>query len=197
MSAPVITLIHAASLVAVPWKNGGGVTREIAAEPQGAPLDAFTWRISVANVSAPGAFSTFAGIDRTLVLIDGEGMRLHEASGKTHVLAAPLDMTAFAGETPIDATLDNGPTRDFNVMVRRGRARASVQAHRGPASLALANGVTLLHCVRGELHITPGDAAAVTLGPGDTLRLDASRALACQVVAQGAEWLAVHIDITQ
>ncbi|EGD04024.1 hypothetical protein B1M_13530, partial [Burkholderia sp. TJI49] len=61
--APVTAaLTRAADLVASPWKNGGGVTREIAAFPPGAALDAFAWRVSVADVGAAGPFSRFDGI---------------------------------------------------------------------------------------------------------------------------------------
>ena len=52
--ALLMKLIRGASLVPKPWKNGGGVTREIDAEPNGAALDAFTWRLSIANVDDPG-----------------------------------------------------------------------------------------------------------------------------------------------
>jgi len=92
------TLIRGASLAPRAWKNGGGVTREITAGPADAALDAFAWRLSIANVDAPGAFSTFAGIDRTLVLLDGAGMRLNEAGGRVHVLDAPLSMASFAAK---------------------------------------------------------------------------------------------------
>ena len=52
------TLIRGADLVASPWKTGGGVTREVAAYPLGAALDAFVWRVSVADVAQAGPFST-------------------------------------------------------------------------------------------------------------------------------------------
>ncbi|MEC4600651.1 HutD family protein, partial [Burkholderia vietnamiensis] len=56
---PAVATIRGAALVASPWKNGGGVTREIAAYPPGAALDAFAWRVSVADVGAGGPFSRF------------------------------------------------------------------------------------------------------------------------------------------
>lgn len=46
-SARGVTLIRGAELVAVPWKNGGGLTREVAAFPADAGLDTFVWRVSV------------------------------------------------------------------------------------------------------------------------------------------------------
>ena len=44
----------------MPWKNGAGVTREVAAWPPEARLDDFGWRVSMARVERDGPFSTFA-----------------------------------------------------------------------------------------------------------------------------------------
>ena len=66
--------------------------------PPGAALDAFAWRVSVADVGTAGPFSRFDGIDRTLVLLSGAGMTLAEAGGARHVLDAPLARADFAGK---------------------------------------------------------------------------------------------------
>ena len=41
--------------VARPWKNGGGTTREVAVSPEGAGLDDFAWRISLAALLGAAA----------------------------------------------------------------------------------------------------------------------------------------------
>ena len=69
------------------WKNGGGVTREIVASPEGAPLDAFDWRVSLADVSADGPFSSFPGVDRTLTVVEGAGMDLM-VGGEHHIVGS-------------------------------------------------------------------------------------------------------------
>ena len=46
---------------ASPWKNGGGVTREIAKGAAAGPDDDWGWRISIAEVERDGPFSTFPG----------------------------------------------------------------------------------------------------------------------------------------
>ena len=109
----------------MPWKNGGGHTMEIAAEPQGAGVASFVWRVSVADIAQDGPFSAFPGIDRTLVLLSGHGMRLATA-GDTMELHAPYEPVVFAGEAPIECVLTQGPTRDFNLMVRRDVASGMV-----------------------------------------------------------------------
>ena len=190
------TLIRGADLVAAPWKNGGGVTREVAAFPVGAGLDAFVWRVSVADVAQPGPFSRFAGIDRTLVLLSGAGMLLDEADGRTHALTRPLDIARFEGETSIDARLVDGATRDFNLMVRRGAAIGEVAVLRDGASLQLSADVVLLFCAEGSVDITLADRANETLSANDTLRIDRAQSLPCAVKGAGA-LLAVSIRYTE
>ena len=112
-------LIPFAGLSPTPWKNGGGITTEIAIGPPGAGLQHFAWRISLATISHNGPFSRFAGVDRTLALIDGPGFTL-DIDGERHLLLDIDDGTiAFAGEATVTATIDGAPTTDFNVMTRR------------------------------------------------------------------------------
>jgi environmental stress-induced protein Ves len=139
-------------LKAVPWKNGGGATREIAASPQGAAFDAFDWRVSVADVSQAGAFSVFEGIDRVLTLIEGAEMVLIDSAGPRHVLAR-WDSLAFAGEASITAELPHGPTRDFNLMLRRDRVSGSVVVRREAEQLKVAQGGVVLVCALGEFAV--------------------------------------------
>jgi uncharacterized protein len=170
-----ITLLRGAALVASPWKNGGGVTREIAVAPMtshaGASLDTFAWRVSVADVAQAGAFSRFEGVDRTLVLLEGAGMLLDEA-GRTHALIQPLDVAHFEGETAIDARLVNGATRDFNLMVRRGAARGTLEVWRGGQQCSMRAQTVLLYCAQGEQEVRIDPDRHVRLQAGDTLRID-------------------------
>ena len=69
-------LIAFSHLVATPWKNGGGVTRQIAIDPPGSGLDDFGWRLSTAEVAQDGPFSRFDGVDRQLHILAGEGLDL-------------------------------------------------------------------------------------------------------------------------
>jgi environmental stress-induced protein Ves len=199
-SGASLTLIRGADLVAAPWKNGGGVTREVAAFPEGAGLDAFVWRVSVADVAQAGPFSRFAGIDRTLVLLSGAGMLLDEVDGArgstTHALTQALDMARFTGEAQIDARLVDGATRDFNLMVRRNAAQGEVEVWRGVTQRTLSADAVLLHCAEGPVSVTPGDARALSLATGDTLRIDTPNALSCTVEGAGA-LLAISIRYTQ
>jgi uncharacterized protein len=120
----------------MPWKNGGGHTFEIAVHPLGAGMAEFVWRVSVADVAQDGPFSRFSGVDRTLVLLAGNGVRL-EGTGDPLDLRAPYEPVTFTGEAEIDCVLTNGPVRDFNLMVRRDAASGEVIVVReGPMAIA-------------------------------------------------------------
>ena len=158
-----------ADIAPTPWKNGGGATREIACWPAGTGLDSFDWRFSVATIAADGAFSVFAGIDRSITLLSGDGVLLHGEHG-THRLDQPLVPFAFAGETPIRATLLGGASEDFNVMTRRGRCRADVKVWRyavdGPSTPPHA---ALLLAVQGDWRCAVAGDAPTLLTPGSGL----------------------------
>jgi len=132
------------TLPAEPWKNGGGLTRTLAVHPPGATLTDFLWRISLAEVATSGPFSSFPGIDRTIILWRGHGMGLESAHQSTHYLNQPLQPYTFPGELPIQATLLDGPTTDLNLMLRRGSFTASLLRHNAPTELPPADDLFLL-----------------------------------------------------
>ena len=144
-----MTIIPFAELKAVPWKNGLGITREIVVEPPGATMDDFLWRVSIADVDTASPFSAFPGIDRTIVLLEGDGFTMTLDGEREHALTTPCEPFAFAGEAQVDVTLAGGATRDFNLMVRRGKARGKVDVVQGPATVD-ATDVALLHVVKGN-----------------------------------------------
>ena len=142
-----------ASLPAAPWKNGGGVTREIVCSPPGAGMDGFDWRVSIATIDKAGPFSAFAGVDRVIMLLDGAGVRLRSDDGLIdHRLEAPHAPFAFGGDVALDCELLGGTSTDFNVMSRRGRLRADVQVVRESGDIAPADRGLLLS-LRGRWRL--------------------------------------------
>jgi len=128
----VITRLPASQRVAVPWKNGGGVTREIAVYPEGASMDDFLWRVSMAEVSEAGAFSRFDRIDRHLTVLEGQ-LRL-ELPDRQYTLF-PRESLAFEGDTPVMGTPLTTHVLDLNIMTRHGHFSAEVTQITGPAEI--------------------------------------------------------------
>jgi len=144
-------LIQYASLRPAPWKNGGGTTTEIAVAPSGAGLDEFDWRISLATITQSGPFSSFPGIDRSLALVDGDGVLL-DFGDERFVLSPSEPLIEFAGEDAVHATVTGALTTDFNVMTRRGRCRHRLEplVVRGSEALKRRSATTLLFLAEGE-----------------------------------------------
>lgn len=143
----------------MPWKNGGGDTREIMASPSGATLDSLDWRVSLATVASDGPFSVFNGIQRTLCVIRGAGIRLQVGSDPIATLLEDSAPYSFDGEAMTSATLIDGPIVDLNVMSRRGHWRHAVKRLTGKDSLQLevnANAV-FVFCQRGKITCIAGD----------------------------------------
>ncbi|EIY5104984.1 HutD family protein [Klebsiella quasipneumoniae] len=119
----MITYFDYATLPVTPWKNGAGATREIIAVPS---VDApFLWRASIATLQADGPFSPFPGVDRTIVLLAGQPLRLRGEEIE-HPLALWQPWT-FPGEWELSSVGIVEPGLDFNVMTQRGRASAKVE----------------------------------------------------------------------
>lgn len=153
-------VLRAADSVVMPWRNGGGITREYIAHPS---TDDFEWRLSVADVSSSGPFSTFTGFDRILVLLACNGMTLAFAGGRQVALTRALDLHRFAGDDPVRADLVDGPTTDLNLIWRRDLWSAEVRLERTPISTT-GPARTLAFVVEGDLS-----AGTTVLGPGDLL----------------------------
>lgn len=142
-----------------PWKNGAGLTREIAFG--GASSADFDWRLSVAEVERDAPFSAFPGVDRCIVLLRGDGMRLRSGDGRVDQrLSEPLAPFGFSGDVALEATLAGGPSCDFNVMTRRGVFRSHVSSHRDAAELR-GGDVTLLLCSAGEWSVAADSAGTL------------------------------------
>lgn len=168
-----LQLIRAKDLKPIPWKNGGGTTREIALEPPDATFDNFLWRISIADVGQAGPFSTFDGVDRIIVVTQDATMVLTSLSpGMAHTLL-PGEPFRFSGEILIHAELPDGPTQDFNLMWRRDSTQGQMTVRRSAACLGLNAGSAVLHCTKGSYQVSLpcNPAANYLLQQGDTLRL--------------------------
>ena len=119
MSVQLIDLFRQAP---EPWRNGGGQTRELLRRPAAGTADANDWalRISVADIDRDGDFSAFPGVQRWFAVLEGAGVVLRLPAGDQRLVpgSPPLQ---FDGAQAPGCRLIDGPTRDLNLMVQRGR----------------------------------------------------------------------------
>jgi uncharacterized protein len=167
-------LIPFAGLSAVPWKNGGGSTTEIAIAPPEAGFDAFDWRISLATITEDGEFSVFPDVDRTLALVEGHGATL-DIDGEAQVLLCQDEpVAAFDGESHVIAKLNRGPTTDFNVMTRRERCHHQFGVRRlvGGSRFAPRGDVSVLFLAEGDSLAVCSDAERIGMVRYDAVVFD-------------------------
>jgi uncharacterized protein len=154
------------SLLASPWKNGGGSTRTLSIKPPGAGMDTFLWRISLAEVNSPGDFSQFPGIDRTILLWQGNGLVL-KTFDWSFTLQQPFLPVSFSGDDQIACDLIAGPTTDLNIMVRRGAGHAVVQVAHGAVTLTQPVETTIVLSAIGNVQILAGGRPGSIIGPNE------------------------------
>ncbi|MBP0437421.1 HutD family protein [Tianweitania sediminis] len=154
----------------MPWKNGKGMTTEIAVHPSGASVADFEWRISTASVAEDGAFSLFEGVDRTLAVLSGEGIDLlvgQASPVRLHKNSLPF---RFPADEATSAVLLDGAITDLNVMTRRGRWEHDVArfALEGALSLSIGAEVVLIIGHEGLVRVCTKDEEQ-PLGPLDAV----------------------------
>ncbi|WP_110751800.1 HutD/Ves family protein [Phyllobacterium leguminum] len=168
-----MTLLRAADHRRMPWKNGGGETTEIAVFPPHAGLSDFDWRISMAKVASDGPFSIFPEIDRTLCILDGNGLGLSiEGQGCIH-LNTPSAPLSFPADIPVHARLTDGPITDLNVMTRRGRFTHTVRRVdvEHPMTMPVRGTPAVILCHHGAIRLDD-ETQAAQLASLDCLLID-------------------------
>lgn len=176
----------------VRWRNQLGWTREIVKVPDG---DEWDWRLSIAEIERDAAFSAFPGIDRELVLLSGNGLRLGFDDGEVQELRPPHDRIRFAGERAVVGELTDGPTHDFNLMWRRERVDAQLW-HRplvGPMVIFADPGTTwAVYLIAGQARFAD-DSGLAPLAAGDSAILEAGTHRLRHVLEGGGEVLVMRV----
>jgi environmental stress-induced protein Ves len=184
-------LLRAADRTAIPWKNGGGVTRDVLISPAGAMLDAFDWRISIAEIASDGAFSRFPGIDRKLAVLDGKVALTVDGHAQI-TLDSHSPVLDFPGEAAVEGHPIGGPSTDLNVMTWRGRFVARM-ARQSTARPKIGAHTTVV------VALTPLTAT----GPEDYIHMERHDALLIQgsetltVAPKGVAYYLIEIDLSQ
>jgi environmental stress-induced protein Ves len=157
----------------MPWKNGGGETVEIAVSPDGATVDSFDWRISMARVDAPGPFSLFPGVDRTLAVIEGDVLELRFEGDRIVTLSPDSEPLTFPADIPVSAEILSGRITDLNVMTKRTRVRHALRRINVKTAATLCSD-------RDEMLVLVLGADCTVTGSSDVLVAAAGDAVLCR-----------------
>jgi uncharacterized protein len=140
-----------------PWRNGGGMTRELVVFPV---REHWHWRVSVASIDSAGPFSRFEGVERWLAVLHGQGVRL-SIDGASQTLTTSSEPLAFDGAAEVICEPFGGSTLDLNLMVREGRGH--MRRVCGDLALAVASG--------SAIALWSGDDKARATFEGQTMEL--------------------------
>ena len=146
----------------------GGTTTQIAIYPESSQykkLD-FMWRISSAKVEVEKSqFTSLPGVDRILIILDGE-MKLEHKGHHTREMKK-YDKDFFSGSWE---TTSIGKVTDFNIMTRAGCCAESdiINMDGTVDEISLANGTNIFFCSEGKMELEINRTSLV-IEKGDTL----------------------------
>ena len=163
----MIELLKSSSYQSGPWKNGKGLTHQIAIFPANASIleKNFLWRISTAEVRLADPFSTYPDWDRKLIVWTGEGLLLN---GKSLIPNTPI---GFSGEELIHCDpIGHSPVVDFGIIYKKKYIRAELEVLRIslPTTLSFESGTFFLFLAKGENCQTN----EVNLAMGDSIKIE-------------------------
>ena len=168
--------LHPEDYRKMPWKNGGGVTEEIALDPPGGSWEGpsrILWRVSMAPVASSGPFSIFPGYDRLLATLDGGELELRVEGKEPERLSPRGRVGSFPGDVPTEGILLGSPCRDFNLMVDRARSEAMLRfvSLDEEGTLRSKKSVGILFAAQGEVggRGPSLEGEPFVLSPGDCL----------------------------
>lgn len=156
-----------------PWKNGGGVTIDIAdayapgAEPGG--WSGMLWRLGRTRIVAPGPFSDLSGYDRILTVIGGRGLVLEVEGGAPLDVRAPFRPVRFRGEDRITSRLEAGPVAVLNLIADRKRT-INVAILREAEAWPLDAAINIAYAIEDSV-VALGDEV-FSLGADEALRIE-------------------------
>ena len=155
------------------WRNGMGVSWDIASDPPG--VDDFGWRFAIARIDADVPFSNYPEVDRIFTLIEGNGLDLDFEGRSGLAVHHRFVPHPYPCDVPTFCRLRDGPCRALNLFTRRGRWRAVADilssggeiAHPGPILLFALQGAADVNghaLAEGDAAIAPHAIAADTEG---------------------------------
>ena len=147
---------------AMPWVNGKGTSYEIASDRN--ESDNWSWRVAIAPVKEDGPFSVLSGIDRELVVIEGNGMVL-DVDGE-NIECLPDQVVRFSGDSTTFARLIDGPVTDVGEVIECDvlvATRDAVFEDEDGKSCALGSRDALLGVSGHHMVLLSGTAIAIRL----------------------------------
>ena len=169
-----LTALEPSTYVRTPWKNGGGVTIDIAGatrpEAAASDWDAMVWRFGWTTIERAGPFSDLAGFDRLQLVVAGRGLVLETPAGEIDV-RRPFVPVRFRGEAGITSRLEDGPVEVVNLIGDRAIVEIDLQVLEPGSMRMLGEGTHVLYAPAEACELD-GDEMPWAIARGHALRLD-------------------------
>lgn len=178
-SSPTLTPLAPDGFRRTPWKNGGGVTIDIAdAYGEGVEPGSWRgmiWRLGRTSIVATGPFSDLTGYERLQTVIVGSGLVLDTPDGEID-LRQPLYVARYDGGVPIVSRLEDGPVEVVNLIADRNLVDIDLVAMQPGGDLVLAPAILVVYAPDGPVC---GSVAGlpVAIEAGHALRIDTAEAV--------------------
>ena len=161
----MITLLDPAGYRRTPWKNGGGISVDIAERDD-------AWRFGRTPITVPGPFSDYSGFDRVQVLVSGRALVLQTPDGEIDV-RTPFKPVRFTGETRIVSRLESGPVEVVNLIGARAMVRIDLEVLKADSALTVEAGMHLAYAADGSAALDI-DGTPHRLAADHALRIEVS-----------------------
>jgi environmental stress-induced protein Ves len=191
-----VTRLDPAGYRRTPWKNGGGVTVDIADayEPGAEPgsWSGMRWRLGRTEIVTEGPFSDLSGYDRILTVIGGHGLTLEIAGGAVLDVREPFRPVRFRGEDRIVSRLETGPVAVLNLIANRHH-EIDVAILKGPAEQRAEADIVIVYAIEdsaigvgAERFPLAADAALRIDGGADMIVVERGRAALASISSRSA-----------
>ena len=176
---------------AVPWRNGGGLTRELASSSKS---EDWIWRMSVAEVTTDGPFSCFDGVTRWFAVLQGAGVVLNfPAAAEEFQLTVEAPPFRFDGAVQTQCRLLGGPTQDFNLMVRDACLPAHMVRVRGEyQKVLLSTKLVAVYAIESDTRVK-FDTEEIILPQSTLVWRTVNKAATVHIESAHALWIALTV----
>jgi environmental stress-induced protein Ves len=192
----MITIISPDAFKKIPWKNGLGFTTELAIN-DGANLENFDWRLSIASVTSNGEFSNFSGYDRNLVLIEGHSISLQHDEKNTDKLTQLLDIAKFDGGCKTFGTLHQGAINDFNIITKQITTAVHVETYTKQQDVIQKlskRSLMFVYSLSANVTINH-DGKVITLSQGSLAKIEISNDDSKNLTISGKDMIIINVTL--
>lgn len=189
----------AADFESQPWRNGLGMTKELARDR----TEPYRWRLSSAHLESSTAFSHFPGYERVILTLGHQTIWLLHGGGKKRMLPSLTPYT-FSGDIDTHAEI-SAPVDDFNLFSLKDKASGKIYPTYFRSSREMQFPITgqehFIYSVEGGLTLfEPNTHTEHSIKSGELLRVsrpDTKEYLNLKTVGKSQEsvalWIVVHL----